>query len=501
MRRWTAWAMAGVLASGLAAGLALAQKPPPAGAPEPPRSAKPGPAPAPAPGGKPPPLAEAPPAQPAPPPAPPAPPPAPRAEVPPPPPADEPAVVARLRRLLGPGTALTYRNAEVTDPARGSVRLAGVSITPSGGRPMRMDSLVLDDLRDDGLGEAEARNLELRDGETTLRVSVARIAGLTVRAPAAGQPQRPDLVTLDTLRLEGVVVDQGQEGSFRLTEAALQDYGPGRQTAITLNGMELRLKPGEAVERVTLRRAALRGADLARIATALAADQPPPTTGRMVVEVEEIAASAGGRPVGSLAAFRLSSDQPETGMGSGTLALRALRLEAAGALADGMRRLGYPFLQFDLTADSRYDPQGGRLELGSISLSGRDMATLAIASVLEGASASAMQRQDMSGLRLVSAGLRLIDQGLLGKLLASQARETRQSEQQLRAQWSAMAATMLASPGLAQLREAVQKLIGGQARELALTLAPAEPLRLDEFSTLADPEAAARRLGLSAVAR
>jgi hypothetical protein len=512
MRHLGRLALAGLLMSGLA----LAQKPPPSNAPQAPTAAKPPPAPAPAPGpgpapsGKP----DAPPATPAPAPsdkfAGPSlgPSPAPEAAPPPtavpgvPAPLDEPTAVGRLRRLLGPDATLTYGNVEVTDPARGTVRLSGVTITADD-TPTRIETLTLDDLRDDGLGEADARNLTRRDGDTSLSIERAQVAGLTVRAPAPGEPRQPDLVTLDSLRFEGVRVQDGDASDFRLAQAALEDYGPGRQSRISLSGLELRLKPGEWVDQVRLERAVLRGMDLATIGTAAANDQPLPLAGRFTLELEDMAASHNGQPVGSLGSLRMSSDQPESGTGTGTLALRALRVDPMPGLDRVLQGLGYPFLLFDLTADSRYDPASGRLELTSLSLAGRDLATLALAMTLDGAGAEALLQQDFSDLRLVSAGLRLIDQSLFSRVLAQQSRERQIPAAQLRQQYASIAAGALSAPALTAVREAVQRFIRGQAQEVELTLRPPRPVALQELqqNPPANPAEAAQRLGLGAVAR
>jgi hypothetical protein len=508
MRHLGMLALTGLLAGGMATGIALAQKPPASDAP--PSAGKPAPAPAPAPGpsGK---LAPSTPAPPSAPPAVPAPAPAPgpsgklapstpapQATIP----ANEPAAIGRLRRLLGPDTTLVYDNAEVTDPARGTVRLSGVTLTAHG-KPTRIESLTLDDLRDDGLGEAVARNLTQQDGTTSISLERAQIAGLTVRAPAPGEPRRPDLVTLDALRLEGLRVQDGDKSDIRIAQAALEDYGSGRQSRASLSGLEMRLKPGEAVDQLRLARVVLRGLDLARLATAAASDQPPPLAGRMAFEMEELTASNGGRAVGSLASLRLSSDQPESGTGTGTLALRALRIEPLPGLGSWMQRLGYPFLLFDVTADSRYDPTGGRLDLTTFSLAGRDMGTLALAMVLEGVSIGAMQRQDTSQVRLAGAALRYIDQSLFGRVLAQQAREGGMSEAQLREQYANMIAGALAAPALTPVREAVQRFIRGQAHEVELTLRPPRPVPLDELrrNPPTNPAEAAQRFGLGATAR
>ena len=541
MRHMGRLALASLLAGGLALGVAEAQKPPPAGTPAPP-STTPAPAPPPAQGpavpGKPPagaapttpppaqgapgtqtPGAPAPqtPGAPAPQtpgaPAPqtpgaPAPQtpgaPAPRAQAPNvPAPIDEPTAVGRLRSLLGADITLAYARAEVTDPARGTVRLSGVTMT-SAGKPLRIETLALDDLRDDGLGEAEARNLSFQDGDNTFTLERAQIAGLTVRAAAAGQPRTPDLVTLDSLRVAGLLVRGGRDNEVRLGQAALEDYGPGRQTRFSMSDLAVRTRANEPLRGLTMRRAVLRGMDIATVATTLARGQQPPLSGRLALEMEEVTATGPDNgALGSIGSLRLVSDQPAEGIGTGSFALRALRVNPIGEAAPWMQRLGYGFLLFDLTADSRYDPATGRMELPSMSLVGRDMGTLSLAFTGDGASTAAMQRGSFEGLRLISAGLRYIDQGLVGRVLGQQARESNTPEAQLREQYANMAGGLLAQPALAQVREAVQRFIRGQAREIEVTLHPTQPVALMELQQRppSNPADAVARLGLGAVAR
>jgi hypothetical protein len=392
----------------------------------------------------------------------------------------------------------------VTDPARGTVRLSGVTITPRSGQPIRIETLALDDLRADGLGEADARKLTIREGNTSVAVERLQLAGLNLRNPAAGQPRTADLVTLDSLRVEGFVLTNTDGSGLRTDQASLEDYGPGRQTRLALGGMTLQLQPNQPVQSVTLRRAVMRGLDIATVAAAASRNQPPPTAGRIALELEEAAAiGPNGRALGGLGSLRVTSDQPENGVGVGSMALRALRLDPIPGADVWMQRLGYPSLLFDLTADSRYDPAGGRLDLTSMSLVGRDMGTLSLAFSGDGAPTTAIQRGDFAGLRLISAGIRYIDQGLAGRLFGDMARSSSTPEPQLREQYANMAGGALAQPALAPVREALQRFIRGQAREVEVTLHPDQPVPLMALQQRppASPADAAARLGLGAVAR
>jgi Zn-dependent protease len=67
----------------------------------------------------------------------------------------------------------------------------------------------------------------------------------------------------------------------------------------------------------------------------------------------------------------------------------------------------------------------------------------------------------------------------------------------------AWAGGLLAQPALAQVREAVQRFIRGQAREIEVTLHPTQPVALMELQQRppSNPADAVARLGLGAVAR
>lgn len=463
----------GLVALLLMGGWALAQKPPAANGPT-------------LPGGKPPPLT-APPERPA----------KPGRQAQPQPQLPEPETVARLRRLFGPDVTLAYDRAEVTDPARGAVRLAGVTLTAQGKR-VAIASLSLDNLRDDGLGEAEAQGLTLRDGTTQWQVERLHLNGLVVQAAAGG----PQLATLESLRATGLSVQEGSN-RLRLAEAALKDYGLGQQGRIRLAGLELTLPPGTQASAVRLQRAELRGLDLARLVADARASRTPSWHGRYALELEALTVLRQGGTLASLASLRVAANRPENAVGTDSFAMRALRVEPMPDTAAALQRLGYTTLNFDLTGEGRYDPATGTSELTSLSLVGQQIGTLALNATLSGLTTDAMQRMDWGNLRLVTAGLRYIDQGLVGRLVGAQAREANQPANAVREQWANLAGGALAAPALSALREAVQQFLRGPAQELAVTLRPPQPLALQELQRQppASPEDAMQRLGLTATAR
>lgn len=515
MRRLGRMALAGVLAGALPLGMAAGQQKPPAlGQP------------APSPGGK----FTQPPAAPAPAPAPrvdkfaqpPAPPtsPAPPStaqggkfgpeSAPPrpvaPPPPGEPATIGQLRTLLGPDTSLTYGKAEVIDPARGSVRLSDVTLERPGDHRATMEELTLDGLRDDGVGEATARGIVLREPDGGATISRLRLAGLTVRRPPPGEELQPDMLSLDTLRIEGLAATG--ESEVGIAELTIEDYGSGRTGRVTLSGLDVRTQKAGMLDRVRVSHVALRGIDLAATLAALVAKtSPPQPTGSYALEVEGVALAAGDRPLGSLGSLRMTGEGAGGGPETGTVALREIRVEPFPGLAEWLQRFGYQALVADLTAESRYDRSTGRVDLSSLSLAARDIGALGLSMVLDGVTPQAAEAQDLQAMRLVSLGLRYVDQSLYSRFVREQARQTRRTEQQVRDQHAAMVGAMLNSSAkggaLDGLRDAVLRFIRGEAKEVEITARPPQPLPFADLAAMPPHDAAAAQqmLGLSATAR
>jgi hypothetical protein len=437
----------------------------------------------------------------------------PRGPAPPIPP-DEPAAVRALRALLGPDVWLRYATAEVADPARGgAVRLREVVLEPPDAR-LAIAELSFDGLRDDGVQEAEARGLRATDadgGGEEVRIDRLRVEGLVARRPAPGEELAPDAVTLGALRLEGLSL--AGETPVALATLAIEDYGPGRATRVALEGLEIRQPAGGGaltgpVERISLGRLTLGGLDLAGTVAALAGERAPPRpTGSWTLEAEALALGAGGRSMGGLETFRLSGEAPATGPETGLLAMRGIRVEPFPGLAEWLERFGYAALQGDLTAETRYERESGRLEVTALSLAARDIGALGLSLTLEGATPEALESRDADGLRLGGFTLRYLDQSLYARFVRQQARQTRQTEPQVRQQLAQQAGALLAAQGrdaaaVAPIRTAVQRFLRGEAREIEITARPPRPVALSDLAGAVGGAGEAQRLlGLSAVAR
>ena len=170
---------------------------------------------------------------------------------------------------------------------------------------------------------------------------------------------------------------------------------------------------------------------------------PPRAAAGYALEVESAVGTLAGQPVGGFGTLRIQGDPPAGDIETGRLALRDLRIEPSPPLEEWLRRFGYPALLADLTAESRYDRARGRLELGSLSLAGREMGVLGLSLALEGVTPEVAEAQDWEQLKLAGLALRFLDQSLLGRAARDAARQGRTTEAQVREGWAGQVAATL----------------------------------------------------------
>lgn len=428
-----------------------------------------------------------------------------------PPPADEPAAVRTLRSLLGPEVRLGYGAAEVFDPARGAVRLRDVAFE----RPDRratIEELTLEGLHEDGVDEADARGVALLVADGATRAQRVRLQALRVSRPPAGQELTPLMLGIGALRIEGLSAEG--ETPTAIATLSVEEYGAGRPSRLEIEGLEVLQAGSGPGDRLSLGRLTLKGLDLAAsLAALMAKEAPPRPAGSWALEAEDLSLASDGRPVGGLSALRLGGEAAPEGGGpeTGRLALREIRVEPFPGLAEWLRRFGYPALLADLTAETRYDRAAGRLEVTSLSLAGRDIGAITLSLAMDGATPEALEAQDTDRLRLLSFGLRYLDQSLYPRFVRQQAQQTRRTEQQVREELAREAAAALTAAGdqaeaagaLAPLRAAVERFLRGEAREVEITARPPAPLPLSALAdgAMGGPAELQRMLGLGAAAR
>jgi hypothetical protein len=181
-----------------------------------------------------------------------------------------------------------------------------------------------------------------------------------------------------------------------------------------------------------------------------------------------------------------------------------------------LEALGYREIAGGIETRASLPRTGGRLEIDPLRIAWDEAATLAFAAQFDGvpplSEAGEAVEQDatllaLAGSRLAGLTLTLRDQGLMGRVIAQQARQQRIPQARLREQWAQMALA-LPVPGanpandpFLSVRQALAAFIR-QPGTLEIALRPKAPVPLAEWpAALADPAGTALRLGLTATTR
>jgi len=430
--------------------------------------------------------------------------PAPDAQAAAPAPANEPAAAARLRGLLGAGAQFRYAQAEALDAAGERVRLTGV-VLQQGGSRATADEMLISGLREDGVAEAVIRGLATEEAGMRVRIASLRIAGLTVPRDASGAPPQPDQVRLDRLRIEGV--EATGDTPLRMRVFAVENWIAGQPARVNLEGLEIGGLDGGFVDAMRVARVAMTGVDFGTAIAAIMAQRTPPSlVGRSTLEMDGLVFTGGGRPVGGMQEMRIAADTTRTdGSGTGTLALRGIRVEPVPMVADWLTRFGYQAVDADVTGESAYDAASGRLDIRDLAIAGRDVGTLSFSLSMAGMTPERLEANDFSQMRLISFAVRYADASLFRRFVAMQAHETRTPEPQLREQFAQMAGGALTEPGVAALdpiRDAIQAFIRGQAQTVEIRANPPQPIGMEQMQVAPpSPSEAQRMFGITATAR
>lgn len=419
-------------------------------------------------------------------------------------PPNEPAALTRLRGLLGRDVRFSYGAAEALDSAGEQVRVTAVVLERPGSRAT-IEDLQINGLRQDGVAEAVARGFATEEAGTRVRIAMIRLAGLTVTREPGGPPPDPDKVRLESLRIEGVEATGAT--NMRLAAATVENWVAGQPSSFALQGLELGGLDAGIMDALSLARFSITGLDFGTTLTALMRQQPPPSlVGRATVELDGLAFTGGGQPVGGLREMRVNADVTRSdGSGTATIAFRGIRVEPMPMIADWLTRFGYQAIDGEITADTSYDGGSGRIEIRDLSIAGNDVGRLSFALALDGLTQQQAQAYDFSTMRLISMGVRYADASLFRRFVAMQAAESRTPEPQLREQFAAMAGGALTQPGAAGLdpiRDAVQRFIRGHAQTVEIRANPPQPLTLQQMQGAPPSPADAQRLfGITAEAR
>lgn len=418
-------------------------------------------------------------------------------------PPNEPAAVTRLRGLLGADTRLSYASVQALDPAGEQVRLTGVVLERPGKRAT-IEEVQLSGLRQDGVAEAVLRGLETREGGSQVRIAMARIAGLSVPRTAGGPPQ-PDQIRLEGLRVEGLRVSG--DATFSVNLAMVENWIAGQPGAAQVQGVEVQVAGAGFVDLVRLGRVALNGVDIGGMLAALMRQERVPNlVGRSTMELDGLELLGGGRPVGGLREGRIAADiTSRDGSGTGTLALRGIRIEPIPMISDWLTRFGYQAVDGEITAGTTYEAANGRVEVRDFTIAARDVGTLSFSLNIDGLTQDRMQALDYSQARLIGAALGWADASLYRRFVAMQAAQSRTPEAQLREQFAAMVEGALGQPdavALAPVREALLRFIRGQASAVDIRVNPPRPIGAEEMQQVPPSPAELQRvLGITATAR
>ncbi|MBW6398158.1 hypothetical protein KPL78_09890 [Roseomonas sp. HJA6] len=418
-------------------------------------------------------------------------------------PPNEPAAVTRLRGLLGPSVRLSYGSAQALDGTGEQVRLTAVVLERPGKRAT-IEDVQLNGLREDGVAEAVLRGFETTEDNAQVRIGMLRIAGLTVPRNAGGPPQ-PDQVRLEGLRLEGLRVSGAANVSVDL--ATVENWLPGQPGTVQVQGVAVTGITEGFVDAVRLARVAFSGVDIGgTIAALMRMEGAPSLPGRASFEMDGLELSAGGSPVGRLQEMRIAADMTDNrGSGSGTLALRGIRVEPLPMIAPWLTRFGYQAIEGEITAATSHDATTGHVEVRDFTIAARDVGTLTFSLNLDGLTQERVQSLDYSQARLIGAALGWADSSLYRRFIAMQAAQARVPEDQLREQFAAMAQGALSQPdatALVPIRDAVLRFIRGQATDVDIRVNPPKPIGAAEMQQVPqNPAELQRILGITATSR
>lgn len=420
--------------------------------------------------------------------------------------------------------ALEVEAARMADPAKGAMRLARLEVREWTPR---------------GVASGALEGFEYRDAAPDPQVMrLGRVVLDQVTLPlTATQDFDPTAFRAGRIGLEGAELrDPAQQVTLSLGRIDLRDWVPGQPAALVMERLDVAAPAGGMGQvGLALGRFEAAGIDapgaVAAVMGGLQIPDPFPGTLQRVA-LEGLDASWDGQQVVTLA--RLATEGAlADGIARGALTAEGLRVVPPAGQADWLEALGYREILGGLELRASSPREGGRLEVEPFRIAWQEAATVTLAAQLDGipgapapgtpmnpdATAAAFAAAELGSLTLT-----LRDHGLLGRLLARQAREQRMPEARLREQWAQMAMAMplpgerpargqrggpppkgTATQGpdpLLPMREALANFVR-QPGTLEITLRPPKPLTLEQISDLSaeGPVQAVQRLGLSIVAR
>lgn len=321
-------------------------------------------------------------------------------------------------------------------------RLSLGRLTASGYAPGVLGSATVEGVQFQGAG---ANNGSFRLGR-------AAVSGLVM--PQPGQDPDPKAFAVTSISIEGAALaDPDKNVTVDVGRLAMRDWVPGRLLDFVGEGIAIGapfgpLGPGH----VRLGRVVARGIDAAGTLAAYADGvQPPdPVPGTpQVFQMEGITAEGGGQPLFTLGRFAADGTMAADGLIGGSMVMEALRVVLPRGTAPWMEAIGYTEIAGGMEMRGTMRREGGSLSIAPWRTSWDQAGTLSVSSDLLGVPAPlpgtpADQDYTAEAMAIRIAGLSLSwrEQGLLGRVIAWQARQQRQPEARIREQWAQMALTM-----------------------------------------------------------
>lgn len=415
------------------------------------------------------------------------------------------------------------------------------------------------------LGAATVDGMDFRDPAkdgVAFRLGRAAVQSM-VLPPLDGSMPDPRQFSVQMLTLEGAELrDPDKQVDVAVGRFALRDWVPGRLTDLALEGVRVAAPFGTlGAGDVRIGRIASQGIDMAATTAALmdGVQVPDPVAGTpQTVVMEGLTAEAAGQPVFALGRTTIEASMDASGLAETSMALQGLRLTLPPGTAAWLDQHGYREIAGGLELRGSARREGGVLDVAPFGLNWDQAGSVALSTSLTGMPLPRPgEKQDDDAImaqlmraRLHGLTLSLRDQGLVGRVLAQQARSQGVPEAQLREQYAQMALAMpvpgaepsgpgrrpapgrteapaparkgapapAPQPGVSKrgtaeatppaadpfqsVRQALASFIR-QPGELEFTLRPPQPVSFEAMQglTAAGPVEAARRLGLSAVAR
>jgi hypothetical protein len=423
-----------------------------------------------------------------------------------------PAAAKSLDPLALSFDTLEIEAAQMEDAARGAIRLGRLAVGA---------------WRPDGVAAASLEGFEFRGGAPDNQVMrIGRIAAEAVALPVANGAFAPLAFRAGRIAIEGAEVrEPAQDVTVALESLALQDWIPGRATALSLQGLRV-AAPASAGMALDMRlgRAELSGVDAAgTLAAVLSGVQvPDPFPGvPQGMTIEALEAGLNGEAVFALGRF--SSDaRLDGGIATGAATLEGIRITPPRGQADWLAGLGYREIAGGIELRGSMQRAGGPLEIAPFRITWQEGATLALQARLEGmppapapgtAVDPAGYGDALAAGQVASLALSLRDHGLLGRVLTMQARQQRVPEARLREQWAqmAMALPLPGAPPQAKgagpdpmlpVRQALAAFIR-QPGTLEIAARPAKPIPFTDLMGVGggNPAETIARLGISVVHR